>query len=184
MPATGSVSGNVITIDVSIQGGFGAGRPIKSALLNVTALSGGRNNASTDIYADLDATRPFDFPLAGVVVPPPTGCKVTGGGAIQASPTSEGQFSLSIHPGPSGKISYRSDGEGVSWRSTKITENNCTANSAHIVADGISNGMPVSATVDVVDNGERGTTDIFSITLSSGYSRSGTLERGNIQVHG
>ncbi len=63
-PATGSISGNTITITVPLQGGFGSGRPIKGdRLFSVTALSAGRS-AGTDIYADLDATRSFDFPLA------------------------------------------------------------------------------------------------------------------------
>ena len=37
--------------------------------------------------------------------------------------------------------------------------------------------------IKVVDNGEPGTTDTFSITTASGYSASGTLAGGNIQVH-
>ena len=73
--ATGSVSGNVITIDVPVQGGFGANRPILGTTLhNVTALSAGRGNLGTeiaDIYADVDATKSFDFPLAGGGGPPP-----------------------------------------------------------------------------------------------------------------
>ena len=65
--ANGSVIGNVITIDVPVQGGFGPNRPILgTTLLNVTALSAGRGNLGTeiaDIYADVDATKSFDFPL-------------------------------------------------------------------------------------------------------------------------
>jgi len=38
-------------------------------------------------------------------------------------------------------------------------------------------------TCTVVDNGEPGTADTFSISLSSGYNASGTLGGGNVQVH-
>jgi hypothetical protein len=41
----------------------------------------------------------------------------------------------------------------------------------------------VTFTVDVIDNGDPGSSDVFSISLSDGYSRSGTLVSGNVQVH-
>jgi hypothetical protein len=64
-PAGGSVSGNTITIDVRLQGGFGANRPITGpSLYSVTAFSFGRNDV-TDLYADVDATHAFDFGLKG-----------------------------------------------------------------------------------------------------------------------
>jgi hypothetical protein len=41
----------------------GFGNPVNGALLyNVTAVSGGRN-AAEDLYADVDATRSFDYVL-------------------------------------------------------------------------------------------------------------------------
>jgi Dockerin type I domain len=72
--ATGSINGNTICIDVPnfLTSGFGAGRPINGAVLyNVTAFSGGRNDAMTDVYADVDATRSFDFPLGNISSGPP-----------------------------------------------------------------------------------------------------------------
>jgi uncharacterized repeat protein (TIGR01451 family) len=56
---------DTIRIDVPLQGGFGAGRPITTSegLYNVTALTFGRNDATADLYADIDATRSFDYPL-------------------------------------------------------------------------------------------------------------------------
>ena len=39
-------------------------------------------------------------------------------------------------------------------------------------------------TVDVTDNGEPGRgSDLFSLRLSNGYTASGTLAGGNIQLH-
>ena len=62
--ATGSVSGNTITVDVPIAGGFGANRPILgTTLYSVTAFTFGRNGDADLIYADVDASHAFDFRL-------------------------------------------------------------------------------------------------------------------------
>ena len=188
---TGSVSGNVITIDVPLQGGFGANRPILgNTIHNVTALSAGRGNAGaeiSDIYADIDATPSFDFALSGgqpPPPPPPSGCKVTGGGTIPTGPASEGTFSLNVHVGLKGKVQYR-DGAAADFRSTRLTEVRCNlaTHRASISGEGINNGQMVTFTVDVIDNGESGSTDVFGISLTDGYSRGGTLRSGNIQLH-
>ncbi len=58
----GSVSGNTITIDAGLNTGFGT--PIDGdTLYNVTAFTFGRNAASDDLYADVDATQPIDVQL-------------------------------------------------------------------------------------------------------------------------
>jgi hypothetical protein len=83
-----------------------------------------------------------------------------------------------------GKIDYR-DGTSASFRSTRIlsvTFDHAT-NTAHISGTGVSGGAAVDFEVSVVDNGEPGTADAFGISLSSGYSQSGTLTSGNIQFH-
>jgi type 1 fimbria pilin len=55
---TGHVCGNTLVADVPLSG---FGNPVTGALLyNVTAVSGGRNSAD-DLYADIDATRSFDY---------------------------------------------------------------------------------------------------------------------------
>jgi hypothetical protein len=57
----GSISGNTITIDLPVKTGFGS--PIDGAnLFNVTAFTFGRNDTA-DLYADVDATEPFDYKL-------------------------------------------------------------------------------------------------------------------------
>jgi hypothetical protein len=57
---TGHVCGNTLVADVPLSG-FGS--PVNGALLyNITAVSGGRN-AAQDLYADVDATRSFDYVL-------------------------------------------------------------------------------------------------------------------------
>ena len=188
--ASGSVvGGNVIRIDVPLQGGFGPNRPIYGGtLFNVTALSGGRNSTPSDFYADLDATRSFDYRFSGGQPPPPppppgTGCKVTGGGTIPTGPTTEGKFSLNAHVSLKGKVQYR-DGAAANFRSTRITEVTCgVAGHGTIRGEGANNGHMVNFTVEVIDNGEAGSSDVFSVSLTDGYSRSGTLTSGNVQVH-
>jgi hypothetical protein len=59
---TGSVSGNVITIDAPLATGFGV--PVQgTTLYNTTAFAFGRSNSVDDLYADVDATEPFDYPV-------------------------------------------------------------------------------------------------------------------------
>jgi hypothetical protein len=61
----GSISGNTITIDAGLNTGFGV--PIDgSTLYSVTAFTLGRNDAYDDLYADVDATQPFDYTLGSV----------------------------------------------------------------------------------------------------------------------
>jgi hypothetical protein len=64
-PITGSISGNTICIDLPLNA-FGANRPIGSTLYNVSAFSGGRNDAVTDVYTEGDSTRSFDFQLGNI----------------------------------------------------------------------------------------------------------------------
>lgn len=46
-----------------------------------------------------------------------------------------------------------------------------------------NNGAPCTFTVDVVDNGEPGFSDTFTISVSGGPTEGGTLRSGNIQIH-
>jgi hypothetical protein len=182
--ASGTIVGNTIRIDVPIQNGFGPNRPILGGtLLNVTALSAGRNGLPYEIYADIDATKSFDYPLGGGPPPPPPpaqACTATGGGTIAAG----GKFSLNAHANLNGKVQYR-EGAAADYRSTRLTSVTCDAatHSATVNGEGTNNGHMVTFTVKVVDNGEPGSSDVFTITLSDGYSKTGTLTSGNVQVH-
>jgi hypothetical protein len=185
--ATGTISSNTIRIDVPVQGGFGPNRPVLGgSLFNVTALSAGRNSTPYDVYADLDATKSFDYPLSGggqqPPPPPENGCKITGGGTIATGVGTEGRFSLNAHVNLNGKVQYR-DGAAADFRSTRLTAVGCTGSSATINGEGTNHGHSVTFTVRVVDNGESGSSDVFTISLSDNYSRSGTLTSGNVQVH-
>jgi hypothetical protein len=114
-----------------------------------------------------------------------TECKVNGGGSIPGT-AGDAKFTLNAHANLKGHNAYRDDGANVDFRSTAIASVTCqdSTHSATIEGTGV-NGRNDAVTfrIDVTDNGEPGKTDRLSITLSSGYTRTGTLTRGNIQIH-
>jgi len=83
-----------------------------------------------------------------------------------------------------GQLSYN-DHNGTKVKSTSVT--------AYKVIDSVTRQIEGIArvngkgsfnyTVVVVDNGEPGRNDSFSLVLSNGYSAFGTLKGGNIQIH-
>lgn len=118
--------------------------------------------------------------------PPPAICGsfVTGGGWINDKAT----FGVSGGIKNNefwGNLSYNDHNNGVKVKSTSVT--------AYIVIDSVTRQIEGVAKVNdggsftykvvVVDNGEPGRNDSFSIELSNGYSASGALHGGNIQIH-
>ncbi len=120
----------------------------------------------------------------GTPPPPICGSFVTGGGWINDKATfgvsggiKDEQFW--------GNLSYNDHKNGVKVKSTSVT--------AYIVIDAITRQIEGVAKVNdqgsftykvvVVDNGEPGRNDSFSIELSNGYNASGTCQGGNIQIH-
>ena len=60
--ASGTVAGNTISITVPLATGFGV--PVHgTTLYNASAFTFGRDDATADLYADVDATAPFDVPV-------------------------------------------------------------------------------------------------------------------------
>ncbi|RPI04387.1 MAG: DUF3494 domain-containing protein [Ignavibacteriae bacterium] len=137
---------------------------------------------------------------SGGTTPPPKPCRdfVTGGGWIKADTDhnshkkhddNKATFGVSggIKNGKFwGQLSYNDHSKnGIKVKSTNVT--------AYIVIDPVTRQIEGIArvngkgaytyTVVVVDNGEPGRNDIFSLELSNGYSASGTLNGGNIQLH-
>jgi hypothetical protein len=84
-----------------------------------------------------------------------------------------------------GQLSYNDHAKNIKVKSTSVT--------AYIVIDSVTRQIEGRAkvngrgsfkyTVIVVDNGEPGRNDSFSLELSNGYNKSGTLKGGNIQLH-
>jgi hypothetical protein len=121
--------------------------------------------------------------------PPPStaGAKVTAGGWIAVT-GDKGTFGLTAQAktgAPSGNLTYQDHGAGRTVKSTSITSVIVSGNCARILGTATVNGAGVFGfDVTVCDNGEPGKdSDTFSITMSDGYSASGTLSGGNVQIH-
>lgn len=126
---------------------------------------------------------------SGPVPPKPCSDFVTGGGWIKGSYNDKATFGVSggiKHGDFWGQLSYEDHNKnGVKVKSTSVT--------GYFVIDAVTrriegiakiNGQgSFTYTVVVVDNGEPGRNDSFSLELSNGYSASGNLSGGNIQLH-
>jgi len=131
----------------------------------------------------IDATISVCGTVSGKVHGKPAGDFVTGGGWINDKST----FGVSGGIKQNkfwGQLLYN-DHNGVQVKSIEVT-NYIVIDSVTRQIEGLAriNGEGSFAyTVVVVDNGESGRNDTFSIVLSTGYSASGTLNGGNIQLH-
>jgi hypothetical protein len=117
------------------------------------------------------------------------GAKVTGGGWITVV-GGKGTFGLTAqvkNETPSGHVTYQDHGilNRRTVKSIAITSIVVNGNCVQISGTATVNGDgPFGFQVNVCDNGEPGkNADTFSINMSDGYSASGTLSGGNIQIH-
>ena len=141
---------------------------------------------TAELYADIDATRSFDFPLTGA--PPPVSCReVKGEGHLQGHGLEEAHFSLHTRCENNtikGKVEY-TDGGAIppvnfhSFRITSITVND-TNHTAAIRGSGVNSGHAVDFTVVVRAGTDANAT--FSITLSDSYSNGGPLNHGKVEI--
>lgn len=124
--------------------------------------------------------------------PPAPACHdfVTGGGWINVG-KSRANFGFNAgfkvgSPTPDVHFNYIDHNSGMHVKATSITEYVATGPTSRRFK-GIAeiNGVPgYTYDIEVADNGEPGrNTDAISISLSNGYSASGPLAGGNIQLH-
>jgi hypothetical protein len=126
-----------------------------------------------------------------ITLPPPTPGNdfVTGGGFIDTTPMgSFANFGVAggIKDGVFfGHLVYHDHGSDLKVRATGITAyTEVNENTRRLEGPAEVNQVGgFTYVVDVVDNGEPGVDDTFTITLSSGYTAMGTLVGGNIQIH-
>jgi hypothetical protein len=129
-----------------------------------------------------------DITCAGAAAcAPPAGDFVTGGGWITGTPSgARGNFGVAggiKHGAFWGHLTYIDHG-GSKVKGTGVTGYEVTgALSRRITGTAEVDGAGVTYTVDVIDNGEPGREDTFTIELSNEYRASGTLAGGNIQLH-
>ena len=122
-------------------------------------------------------------------IPPSTpGAKITGGGWIDVL-GGKGTFGLTARASnngtDSGNVTYQDHGiQDRTVKSSSITSVSMTGNCVQIFGTATVDGSgSVNFQVQVCDNGEPGTNDTFSISMSDGYIAGGTLRSGNIQIH-
>jgi hypothetical protein len=120
--------------------------------------------------------------------PPSTeGCKVTQGGWITTSAGDRANFGGNAHVPPSGHENYVDVGTGMHVSSIDVRSVVCDAagTMASIFGTATVDGSgPFVYRIDVVDNGEPGTSDRYQLRLSNGYdSGNQQLEGGNVQIH-
>ena len=85
---------------------------------------------------------------------------------------------------PTGSLSFSDPAAGISITETEVRTLTFNANSADMGGtERLGDGTRVTYSVTVADNSSDGSTDTFSITLSNGYSASGTLLTGDIRIH-
>jgi hypothetical protein len=121
--------------------------------------------------------------------PPPStpGAKVSAGGWI-AVPGGKATFGITAHVKngtPSGNVTYQDHAQNRTVKSLTITAVIVNGSCARILGTATVNGSGTYGfEVNVCDNGEPGKdADTFSINMSDGYSASGTLSGGNVQIH-
>ncbi len=122
-----------------------------------------------------------------------TGDSVHGCGWINTTGTARGKFGIAAGSRPSttggnpllwGHLSYIDQAANVRVRAMNVTSYTLTnATTRTITGNADVNGQSRTYTVVVTDSGDAGVPDTFSIQLSSGYTASGNLVRGNIQIH-
>jgi len=112
--------------------------------------------------------------------------RVTGGGYID---TDHGKANFGVTGGIRkdafrGHLTYIDHGKGLKVKGTGVTAYVVVdAKTRHIEGTTMIDGVAGTYKVDVTDNGERGRNDRFAIALSSGYTASGRLAGGNVQLH-
>jgi hypothetical protein len=135
-------------------------------------------------------SKPSDTATKEWVLPPSTeGCKVTGGGRIEAANGDAATFGGNARgTGPSGQEEYQDHGPSTAMNvhSTSILAVSCSTDgtSASIFGTATVDGSgSFDFRIDVQDLGEPGASDTYRIRLSNGYDPGiQTLNRGNVQI--
>jgi hypothetical protein len=207
--ATASGSADVATLSVNGQTIAVSGQPNQTVLLpNGKVIineqtSGGSGDITvnalhiivTGIADVIVSSAHADITCQPAPSPPssPPGCPgadfVTGGGWITGTPSgARANFGVGggIKQGqPWGHLTYIDHGNGLQVKGTGVTAYGVIEGTTtrHIEGTAQINGEDGTYAVDVADNGEPGRNDSFKIVLSNGYSASGNLAGGNIQLH-
>src|SRR2546428_627865 len=192
IPETGTINTSRGTITITVPLSDLGGPVTGDTLYSVTALTFAVTNTSP-VLTDGDATRTFDYVLGTTALPSncPLGktCIVTGGGYIFVDAQQDkGSISIEVKVDTTGRIHgkavYQDPAGGVDFTTGLITSATFNGKTVTFRGTGTNNNIATSFTITVQDRAEPGAgKDTFAITLGSGYSKAGTLQAGNIQIH-
>ncbi len=87
-------------------------------------------------------------------------------------------------PAPTGNLTYQDHDTGMTIKSIKYDGLGIVGNHAWIYGTCTIDGQGEHVfRVDVIDNGEPGSNDVFNISLDTGYSKGDKLGGGNVTIH-
>jgi hypothetical protein len=133
-------------------------------------------------------TDAFVTKIANIVLPPGAiSGKVTGGGTINVS-GGVANFGFIVQAQSttgqiSGDLQYVNHASGAIVHSVAFNSFAIVGNTATFSGTCTNSGTACTFIVNVTDNGEPGTNDSFTISVSGGAPEGGTLRSGNIQIH-
>jgi hypothetical protein len=141
--------------------------------------------ADTNDNGVRDPDEPTAIAAKAWIAPPSTTGSATGSGEITVGGRRVSfDFSAKSDGGVKGSCTVNDLGTKRKIRCTDATVLVVSGNQASIFGQATDNGVTTTYRIDVVDNAEPGVgSDTFSIQTASGFSASGTLTSGNIQVH-
>ena len=137
--------------------------------------------ADADADGVRDPAEPCGTATKEFVLPASTTGSASGGGQILAAPQAGVTFALDAEARFGRcRIVDRRLSEKLSCLDVLAYVQ--SGSNATFYGNAVSNGIAILYRIDVVDGGEPGKTDTFEIRTSSGYSASGVVVEGNIQV--
>jgi len=179
---TVSLPNGTATINEQTPAVAGSTAELRVVALHVTTIDAITSQVLADVQLAIADARIDCQPGSG-----PPGDATTGGGWIPVTGGGKGTFGVGAAYRPDGSLAghlvYIDHDINLTVQSTAMTDflPGCTS---QIHGTATANSAPVTFNVTVMDQGEPGTADTFSIEVPElGYIRSGTLGGGNIQVH-
>jgi len=163
-------------------------RPLRRAC-SATIQEGAENNATAEsdtVPLEIDGVCCYNFKAAVQNGPPPACHEADGNGDIHSAGKGKASFSMDKdHCEDLDKDDLRAQdaGANMNFQATEfqsVVFNDAT-DSVTLVGNGTDNGNPVTFTAVAV-HGVAGI-GAFSLTLSDGYTNSGTLLDGNVELH-
>jgi hypothetical protein len=128
----------------------------------------------------------FVAKIGDINVPPSVG-KVTGGGStnISGGKATFGFIAQHDNPGDpiTGDLQYVNHVTGGKLHSVAFDTFVIVGNTATFGGTCTLNGASCTFTVNIIDNGEPGKNDEFTISINGGTAQGGTLRSGNVKIH-